>query len=137
MREIKFRAWHKNREVMVHFDMKTITKTPYPGFYYTKDLDGFYCDLNDPNLYCELMQYTGPQDKNGKEIYEGDIVRGKDSVRLIEYKDGRFVARKLNDSKNYQYDGIITRYLPQNWKDQFEVIGNIWENPELLKDTDE
>ena len=72
-------------------------------------------------------QYTGLKDRNGKEIYEGDKVKGKDNYNYglpfngtVGFKDGSFVI--IGD--------IITHY---RWMDyQIEVIGNIHENPELL-----
>jgi len=130
MREIKFRAWHKMKKTMVHFDIKTITETPYPGFYYTQDLDGFYCELDDPLLYTELMQYTELKDKNEVEIYEGDRVRwhtydGYIGQTKVEFRDGRFYPVSFNCLEYDRYDGK-----------GFEVIGNIYSNPELLKGQD-
>ena len=78
----------------------------------------------------ELMQSTGLVDKNGKEIYEGDIIRYKgffDTIRFINYnlQLGRLVASYIND---------ITDYCDFNreWISKYEVIGNIYENKELL-----
>jgi uncharacterized phage protein (TIGR01671 family) len=85
-----------------------------------------------------IGQYTGLHDKNGKEIYEGDIVYcqtkfGK-AKAIIKFIDGKFVA---------YWDSILTH--PQNGhciacyeiNKRFEVIGNIYDNPELLGGEDE
>lgn len=105
-REIKFRAWNLNYKKMVFFDLK--------GFEY----------LNDK--YFVVMQYTGLKDSKGVEIYEGDIVKSewtKDSQRLISaqviFSFGEFTCRGAKYNL-YQYVDL-------------EVIGNIYENQELLK----
>ena len=80
-----------------------------------------------------LMQSTGLKDKNGKLIYEGDIIVNEKFVKYItKWNDniGQFYISKINPSK---YD---------NWKDwhlarhdlDYEVIGNVYENPELPKE---
>lgn len=111
MREIKFRAWDKERNEMRY------------GFEGQIDWE-FRDDY-------PLMQYTGLKDKNGKEIYEGDIIQlWKDKIKA--YK----VEIKWNDHYlGYepwcQYiDGLDS---PEQWGYEMEVIGNIYENPELLK----
>ena len=75
----------------------------------------------------ELMQYTGLRDKNGTEIYEGDIVHEHDEWG----EDGRFEVE-------FSYNGFWLKYREANEfgfgdPDEMEVIGNIFENPELLK----
>ena len=110
MRPIKFRAWDKENEVMV-----------YPkGILFDGRVVNFSCGILEPFEGCELMQYTGLKDKNGTEIYEGDIVDVVNGITVVTYDDGCFRA-KLNGS-NYRLSG---------WK-SVEVIGNIYENPELL-----
>ena len=76
-----------------------------------------------------LVQYTGVKDKNGKEIYEGDIVKyddagGETHTQVIEYDDemGAFCCDR----------GAYVDYFTCMW--EIEVIGNIYENPGLLKD---
>ena len=124
MREIKFRAWDKNLKIMM------------PDFDNWIDFDGNYYERaqkthDTPNIEIErcvtdvvLMQYTGLKDKNGKEIYEGDIVITDEAgwKAKIVFEGGMFVCV---DNTTWGYSAFC------NWK-KFEIIGNIYENPELL-----
>ena len=67
-------------------------------------------------------QYTGLTDKNGKRIFEGDIVRYEDDIGYVIYNGDD--ARFLVDSPNM--------YISMDYSNEFEVIGNIHDNPELL-----
>ena len=80
-------------------------------------------------------QFTGLYDKNGKEIYEGDIIgcHNPDIKHLIFYneKQGRFMAALNGDIEN---DFVGVRGLDDSrWNASKEVIGNVYDNPELLK----
>jgi len=144
MREIKFRAWDKKRRKMIYLspevDPKNCGKLVYCDM---KDLaiglDGYLYLLDEcGNWECpeslgeeyEIMQYTGLKDKNGKEIYEGDIIQQRSEWDGITIK-GKVVFRKgmfvLRDSREYYTE---RHYLLNKTA---EVIGNIYENPELLK----
>ena len=75
------------------------------------------------------MQFTGLHDKNGKEIYEGDILQydmdaNLSFPKIMFFENGRFV---LKDNKTDRFRFDITKYL------EYTVIGNIYENPELIK----
>ncbi len=118
MREIKFRAWDKNRRTMVNggsfFDVSQ-----------TQGVDRwvFGMDVFNHPDNVELMQYTGLKDKNGKDIYEGDIVRWWDSsISKIFYNQNTASFNPITEIGNI-VDMITER---------FEVIGNIYQNPELL-----
>lgn len=149
-REIKFRAWDKENKRMwyqdnlpngydgdVHRYQAVINK--YGEFSVDEEIhDGsrwkfvnrFYTDNNEL-----IMQYTGLKDKNGVEIYEGDIVESLDRIfggngstnrRVVEFKNGCFELDTVRLSiLNEQAGGGLT----------FEpvVIGNIYQNPELLQ----
>ena len=110
-REIKFRAWDKACKV-IHFMLEKSHKLPLPQPLHTY--------LENTERF-EIMQFTGLQDINGKDIYEGDILcvphleNTRHQVRIVIEWD--------NDNAEY------TKYYPKN---AFEIIGNIYENPELL-----
>ena len=119
MRDIKFRAWngsHMNKA----FDL-----TQNPIFWWKDNYD------------YPLMQYTGLKGKNGVEIYEGDIVKSPSypepyQTSEVFFQDGSF-ATYLDGTRLGAGLGWIE--LSQNsFNDSFEVIGNIYENPELLKE---
>lgn len=128
-RELKFRAWDKSRSEM--YIPHTIHINPI-----TKSFGGmrFNGDFMEDSI---LMQFTGLKDKNEKEIYEGDIALvtapdtyGSQKRIAIEFKDGAY----LIEWGNMFYDGadITTINWAMVFDFQFEVIGNIYENPELL-----
>ena len=127
MRKIKFRAWDKENEKMMkvlslHLENKEISVKENGTFHLFRMQD--------------LMQYTGVKDKNGKEIYEGDIVLIKlDETStwhktVVGFKKGAFIA-SLIDGEDYIY--IFNRGFDNN---DFEVIGNIYENKKLLEENE-
>jgi uncharacterized phage protein (TIGR01671 family) len=119
MREIKFRAWHKRLKQM--FQVGELHFAPDEGGIVCGD--GYYA-IKDK---IELMQYTGHSDKNGKDIYEGDIVRFKcDDFSGKEFNVTYVVKWGLQGFNLYNRDGkILTHYLI--------VIGNIYQDSHLLK----
>ncbi len=116
MRDIRFRAWDKEDKKMIGWDAKdgALRNTPF-GWIENRD-------------YVKLMQYTGLKDKNGKEIYEGDIVRTSKHMTPTEYYSPETVKW---DDNALRWNGLYPLLIP--WS-QHEIIGNIYENPELIKD---
>ncbi len=132
MREIKFRAWNKKMESMYSPDDNNSEMFMY--------LDGLLCYDGSPTEDYILMQFTGLKDKNGKEIYEGDICNMRryshiDSSRkwcvyevcwgYSEWLFRGYWQKAINDE-------FFSIRFPE--ADEIEVIGNIYENPELLKE---
>ena len=127
MREIKFRAWIKNKKIMSYQTTPFYIDDEYLHLGFNIDID---IDLDD-NL--ELMQYTGLKDKNGKEIYEGDIISG---YRLDYFGvDGEQIVEVewLNEDASFYPFSNNQDHMPYPKSSQVEVIGNIYKNPELLK----
>ena len=118
---IKFRAWDKERKHFNHFELDNDA-----GFY-----DIFY--RAEKSKYCakdsDWMQYTGLKDKNGKEIYEGDIV--KVVTKDFDYPDVVNKGKVIFEKGHWLIMGNEEYYL--YGQDEIEIIGNIYENPELLK----
>ena len=131
MREIKFRAWLKEDKKMVNVETLFIGINRL-CFGNSKTEDLFFRDFEE----VELMQYTGLKDKNGKEIYEGDIVLIKlDETStwyktVVGFKKGAFIAN-LIDKEDYVY--IFHHGFTD---DDFEIIGNVYENKNLLEENE-
>jgi uncharacterized phage protein (TIGR01671 family) len=124
MREIKFRAWcstHEENEMI--YDYCFLNKDD--NHFWAEDLTN---DRPDVDETLDVMQYTGVKDKNGKEIYEGDLFRWEDRIFPVKYfeKIGAFGFAFIAD------DGVEDFYN-LSISDLSEVIGNIHENPELLE----
>lgn len=110
MREIKFRAWDKEHNEMC-------------------DVIDFHC-MNYPDRY-DVMQFTGLHDKNGVDVYDGDIVQiihpAWRENATVEFSDGSFIFKQIRGERSCIPGWTFMREI---W--EVEVIGNIYENPELL-----
>ena len=149
MREIKFRAWDGE-------DMY-LSDNIGDDFDFVVNSNSILLTVNEPFHECgsgvakeywqyvkrdaEIMQFTGLKDKDGVEIYEGDILRYVNKSRVetltreVIFTDGMFLVEESDDC-GHQVSGICS---DENHKGSHVgfVIGNIYENPELLELTNE
>lgn len=121
MREIKFRAWNIATKTMI--DLKKITPLAL-----NMDTDGLFLPFSEG---LPLMQYIGLKDVDSKEIYEGDIVELKSgsAYEVVWDKSGWGLIHAKRDGDKY---GVYRRNIDLD-SDNKVVIGNIYENPELLQ----
>lgn len=123
-REIKFRAWHKDLKKMFKIGQITLEKGTWNFEPNDRDFIGMSIPYQ-PSFV--LMQYIGLHDKNGKEIYEGDILKSiqwNDIYLVKQIGTAYYLCRKGKNGFNK-----ITTW---NNAEKSEVIGNIYDNPELL-----
>lgn len=144
MREIKFRAWDKLNKEMINIESINFQERRV----YRNDVS--YRNFNDT----ELMQYTGLRDMKGKEIYVGDVVKLiytgieistdrlevlKRFVGIIKYENGIFkivrTEKSVIESKYFEIEQKkVSEIFIYSKIYDLEVVGNIYENPELLEE---
>lgn len=144
MREIKFRVWDRKTKSMFPVTELRFSKIDQ-SLVWIEGVDIYHKDSShDGNVCCggnadrltgtppvkryELMQYTGLKDKSGVEIYEGDIC----VCRRKEIDDTPFVIVWYSNGWWWQEGNGKMDYFPQHIASYTEVIGNKWDNPDLL-----
>lgn len=123
MREIKFRAWDNNNEEMLN-DISINTDD------FTDMLNEYFSYLSDD---IEFMQYTTLKDKNGVEIYEGDIIMFEDDedfIYLIEFYKGAYGWFNYKGKKFSNF--VSFESMTYSDKEHFRVVGNKYQNKDLL-----
>lgn len=122
MREIKFRAW-------AEFEQRMLTMYDMRDFKF-REIEKM------PELEYMLMQYTGLKDRKGQEIYENDIVTFDDAHYQIVFKGEGWTLCAVHSDNLSPYDMpnlYMQELINSPGHTRTDVVGNIYENPELLK----
>ena len=126
----RYRAWLKNDKEMINVD-------EIHWFNGELDFIGDYITFVRKADEIELMQSTGLKDKNGKEIFEGDVISTYTDNLVIKRDNLLGFYVEVGEKRNYFAETVDIEYLDLFAKDfgvAVEIIGNIYENPELLEE---
>jgi uncharacterized phage protein (TIGR01671 family) len=132
---VKFRAWHKKEKKMYKMGTNFLSLN-WQGWHLISSLTGESLVSNKNGI---LMQSTGLKDKNGKKIFEGDILKlnSKGLPRWVgqikKFSGGLIFIEEDDDENRIEYTGVLLKRLADKTQKIMEVIGNIYENPKLLK----
>lgn len=136
MREIKFRAWNKDEKIMCYENEDQ--SAGYLDGWIASGIQVINQTLNSDFIKqrYDFMQYTGLKDKNGKEIYEGDILEDEEVRIKVLYELDGFYGQIMKLKKVCGTEVGLKYHLSffQDDGNDVEVIGNIYDNPELLKE---
>ena len=149
-REIKFRAWLNEPDLMVFSNGQASTeeceiwvfaegglKIQIQQTTWKEGGGETFERIEYVDCDAKIMQFTGLHDKNGKEIYEGDIVKVGGLVEVVEIIDGMLCSysHKIYGKRNtISIDDVDdVRVCDSSYFEPYEIIGNIYERPELLK----
>lgn len=146
MREIKFRAWDLTEKVMLTSKDMYDIGNPFTEIHVANG-DQDYRVNDDKETEFIPMQFTGLHDKNGKEIYEGDVIRLSEghphwiskNMKVVFYQ-GSFCIEIIGHDYHFDtptafityFDACENHDLPEPYTQYIEVIGNVYENPDLL-----
>lgn len=133
-REVKFRIWDKTSNRMLYQDdferVELDTKNKMVSLVRSETIESSYVLDYEDSIEAEIMQYTGLKDKNGKKVYEDDIIQYSHKavgmiLRKVRMKYGMWGIEGIVKGTQIPFANIL--------ESEYEVIGNIHENPELLE----
>lgn len=135
MREAKLKAWVKERKIMADVLIINYKESTVQLPIETDVTDDYWWDETVWSFEeIELLQYTGLTDKNGKEIYEGDVVKYLDVefsfIAEVAWSDWMWYLEGINPKESFMFDDVT-----DNETADVEIIGNIFQHPHLLEGT--
>ena len=126
MRKIKFRAWHKDYGMCYSLKEPVFSKREFFPFGICVGFSHYPEDIEE----WELMQSTGLKDKRGREIYEGDILEYDSKTG-----EGEVLLENVKKEVKWVSGGTFEGWnVSKSYEKDFEVIGNVYENPKLAAD---